>query len=295
MSVLNKNTIFDKTFIRKLEYLYLLTAKVFKGTLQAKRKSRAQGASPEFMDYRRYTRGDEIKSIDWYLYARLETLMLKLYEEEEDLNIYFVLDASRSMSFGQKEIFAKKVTAALAYVSLRNFDRVAVLAHSSEHSSVFPLTRGKGKFFSLLQFLESQKFSGKTQLTATAHQLRSLAKKPGVVIILSDFFDMDHYQAAVKSVLFNKHDVICFQVLNEEEVKPPVLGETILSDAETGERMKVTVRRPDLIRYEKRMAAYMNEMQTFFTRMEVRFLSSPDSVDFVDVVLKLFRSGGFLK
>jgi uncharacterized protein (DUF58 family) len=289
------SSLFDKQFIKQLEYLYLITSRVFKGTLQAKRRSQKSGTSPEFMDYRAYTVGDDIKFIDWYLYARLESLMIKLFEEEEDLNVYFVIDSSRSMSFGRKFPFALQVGAALSYIALRNFDRVAFLACNADRYRYHPLTRGKGKFFSILEFLETLTCDGETDFERAVQQLRGVGKKPGIVVWLSDFFDADHYQHAIKNLLFLKHDIICFQTLAREDVRPDLLGETLLTDAESGAEYKTIIRRADLERYRAVFSSFMDDLEQFCKRMEIRFLSSSDDVNFVDVVLKLFRRGGFVK
>ena len=130
----NTQSAFDSEFLKKLEYLYIVSKKIFAGRIKAERRSTRRGVSVEFADYRNYTAGDDFRYIDWNAFARLDELLLKLYEEREDLHIYFLVDASRSMTYGElpKLIYAKRVAAALAYIGLSNLDRVSISAFTDE-------------------------------------------------------------------------------------------------------------------------------------------------------------------
>jgi uncharacterized protein (DUF58 family) len=118
----------------------------------AQRRTTALGSGVEFADHREYTPGDDFRYLDWNLYARHDELLLKRFEEEEDLHVYFLLDCSRSMAFGDppKFDFARRVAAALAYIALADLDRIAVTAFANDIVADFPLTRGKGRVLSLL-------------------------------------------------------------------------------------------------------------------------------------------------
>src|SRR3954452_11717147 len=147
--------LFDSGFLQKLEYLSLVSRRVFRGTLLAQRRTTQMGGGVEFAHHREYTPGDDFRYLDWNLYARQDELLLKRFQEEEDLHVYFLLDCSRSMAFGSppKFDFARQVTAALAYIALADLDRVAVVAFADDIVADFPLTRGKGRILALLQFL----------------------------------------------------------------------------------------------------------------------------------------------
>src|SRR2546429_5774365 len=149
--------LFDSDFLKKLEYLSLVSRRVFRGQLLAHRRQFQLGSGIEFADHREYTPGDDFRYLDWNLYARHEELLLKRFQEEEDLHVYLLLDCSRSMAYGEpaKFDFARQVTAALAYIALADLDRVAVVAFAADLVADFPLTRGKGRILSLLKFLEN--------------------------------------------------------------------------------------------------------------------------------------------
>src|SRR5881398_2425430 len=122
--------LFDSEFLQKLEYLSLVSKRVFRGSLLAQRRTMQMGGGIEFADHRDYTPGDDFRYLDWHLYARHEQLLLKRFQEEEDLHVYLLLDCSRSMAFGDppKFDFARRVAAALAYIALADLDRVALVA-----------------------------------------------------------------------------------------------------------------------------------------------------------------------
>src|SRR5260221_4337564 len=146
--------LFDSDFLAKLEYLSLVSKRVFRGSLLAQRRTTQLGSGVEFSDHREYTLGDDFRYIDWNLFARLDELLLKRFREEEDLHVYFLLDCSRSMAYGSppKFDFARQVTAALAYMALANLDRAGIVAFAADIAGDFPMTRGKDRILSLLQF-----------------------------------------------------------------------------------------------------------------------------------------------
>src|SRR5438309_3377529 len=126
--------LFDSDFLKKLEYLSLVSKRVFRGSILAQRRTMQLGGGIEFADHREYTPGDDFRYLDWNLYARHEELLLKRFQEEEDLHVYLLLDCSRSMAFGRppKFDFARQMTAALAYIALADLDRVAVVGFADE-------------------------------------------------------------------------------------------------------------------------------------------------------------------
>src|SRR5512136_1349897 len=129
-AVTSDDDLFDDEFQRKLDYLALVSRRVFAGRLRAERRTKKSGSGVEFADHRDYQPGDDFRYLDWNVYQRFGRLLLRLYEEEEDLAIYFIVDASASMAFGdgKKLRYAKKICAALAYVGLANLDRVSIVS-----------------------------------------------------------------------------------------------------------------------------------------------------------------------
>src|SRR5215470_18171441 len=152
-------TLFDDEFLKKLEYLNIVSKRVFAGQFKAERRTRKYGAGLEFADYRAYVSGDDFRRLDWKAYLRLNRLILKLFEEEEDLPIYFFVDCSQSMEFGEpsKLDYGRRVAAALCYIGLANLNRVNVVAYSDKVRGELPPQRGKGRIFKVFRFLSEMK------------------------------------------------------------------------------------------------------------------------------------------
>ena len=143
--------LFDDDFQRKLDYLALVSKRVFAGRMRAERRTKKTGSGVEFADHRDYQPGDDFRYLDWNVYQRFDRLLLRLFEEEEDLAIYIIVDASASMGFGdggqaKKLRYAKRVAAALAYVGLANLDRITIVAANDAIIKALPETKaGTGK------------------------------------------------------------------------------------------------------------------------------------------------------
>src|SRR5438874_3565276 len=130
-------------FLHRLEQLELVSRKIFMGRMKGERRSKKKGQSSEFADYRNYVVGDDLRFLDWNLYARLDKLFLRLFMEEEDLHFYVLLDNSLSMDFGDptKLHYAKQVAAALGFIGLVNLDRVVVEAFNDRLTQRVPAVR----------------------------------------------------------------------------------------------------------------------------------------------------------
>src|SRR5437868_8015018 len=148
--------LFDKAFLKKLEYLDLIARRLVFGRQQALRPSVKKGASIEFKDFREYSPGDDPRSVDWSVYARLGELVIKLFRQEEELDLWVLLDRSASMNFGEPNKFdyARRVAAALAYIGLANLDSAGILPFDSELRPGLERLRGKGQVLRLMQLLE---------------------------------------------------------------------------------------------------------------------------------------------
>src|SRR2546427_3635472 len=169
MSTANTNvTIFDDEFMKKLEYLNIISKRLFPGQLRADRRTRTRGTGLEFADYRAYVAGDDFRHLDWKAYLRLNRLILKLFEEEADLPIYFFLDSSQSMSCRDpsKLDYARRVCAALCYIGLANLDRVNVISFADGVKNEMPPQRGKGRIFKIFRFLMQITPGGETHSLA---------------------------------------------------------------------------------------------------------------------------------
>lgn len=290
-------TLLDAEFMRKIEQLSLISRKVFTGRLRGERRSRKRGMSVEFADYRNYVPGDDLRFIDWNIYGRLDRLFLKLFQEEEDLHVYILLDISGSMAFGEPEkmAFARKVAAALAYVGLVNMDRVVIGCFSSRLRETLRPIRGRGQVWKLLRFLTGVHPEGTTGLERSVRDFVVQHSRKGIVILISDFMDRSGFEEALKLFLARNFDIFTIQVLSPEEVQPKVTGDLRLVDMEDGDLTDVTISAPLLKVYARNLQAFLGAIQEYCTRRGIVHVFTTTATPFDQLVLNYLRTRGLLR
>ena len=158
--------LFDQDFLKRLDALSIVSRRVGTGQAKGERRTLRKGSGVEFMDYRPYAVGDDLRYVDWNIYSRLDKLLLKLYVEEEDMCLHLLVDGSASMGFGapSKLDYALQVAAALGYISLANLERVALGVFSQDATRVLRPMRGRGQILPILDFLSGVEAGGATAL-----------------------------------------------------------------------------------------------------------------------------------
>ena len=175
MSVTKESTLLSPALLAQLERLELVTRKVFRGRMKGERRSKRKGQSVEFADFRNYVAGDDLRLLDWNMYARLDKLIIKLFMEEEDLHFYTLIDASMSMDFGTptKLEYAKQLAAALAFIGLIRADRVRIETLGQGVSERGPVWRGRPSVWRMLRQMEAIEPGESTSLaTGVKHLAR---------------------------------------------------------------------------------------------------------------------------
>jgi uncharacterized protein (DUF58 family) len=293
-----KDDLFDDVFLKKLEYLYIVSKKAFAGRMRADRRTKKTGSGIEFADHRDYAMGDDFRYIDWNIYGRMDKLLLRLFEEEEDLSIYLLMDASTSMRIGApspKLHYAMKVTAALCYIGLANLDRVSIIPFSDALHERLPPARGKGRIFKVFDFLRGVDTGGLTRLGACATSFVHQTKRRGLAVLISDFYDPAGYEEGINVLRYNKYEPFVIQLYDRKEADPPLRGDLTLIDCETGDPREVTVSAKLLADYKREHERYCKELEQFCTSRAVPFFRTHTGMPFDDLILKIFRAGGFLK
>ncbi len=283
----------DPTFIRRLESLYLLARKVLGGSLQADRKSTKKGVGITFADYAQYSLGDDYRAIDWRVYARLDSLMIKLFELEEDMTVYFLLDASRSMD--TKFFYARQLVAALAYIALHSMDKVVVYGMAETLQSVTKPTLGRGKTLSVLQNLdEAQCFGVNTDFSAGARQLCQWHRKRGMVIAVSDFFFPKGFEEGLNFLKWSKHDVFCIQVQDQQDRLCQLKGDIELECIESHQRRKLTITSAEARAYERAVLDWNEGLADFCGSHGIGLVSTTSEVPFDQIIQGILRRGGLV-
>lgn len=289
--------LFDDDFQRKLEYLALVSRRVFAGRMRAERRTKKSGSGIEFADHREYQPGDDFRYLDWNVYQKMDRLLVRLFEEEEDLAIYFIVDASSSMAFGdaKKLRYAKKVCAALAYVGLANLDRVSIVSTADKVMDRMPTTRGKARIFKVFRFLKELEPAGVTNLNDALKAFVAQNKRRGLAVLISDLYDPEGFEKGINVLRYNKFDPFVIHVVDRNEGRPKLNGDVLLYDCETGEDREVTVTPGVLRKYAEVYDEYLASIDRFCVGRQVPHIQADVSTDFDELILRVFRRGGFLR
>ena len=287
----------DPQFLARLEQLELVSRKIFLGRLKGERRSKRKGQSVEFADYRNYVIGDDLRFLDWNLYARLDRLFIRLFMEEEDLHFYVLLDNSLSMDFGQptKLYFAKQIAAALGFIGLVNMDRVVIEAFNDRLTQSMPPLRGRRSLWRLMDFLTKIEPAGPSDLQRALRTFSIKCSGKGIVVLLSDLMDKGGYEDALRYLVARQLDIYVIQILSQEEIEPEVVGDLKLVDIEDEDVAEITVSSPLLKRYKQNLAAYRAGIHEFCTRRGISYLFTSNQVPFDRLVLTYLRQRGLVK
>lgn len=281
----------DPAFMNRLDSLDVLSRKILQGKLHGERRSKRRGQSVEFADYRPYVEGDDLRFVDWNIYGRLEQLFLKLFLEEQDLTVHIVVDGSASMSVGEpsKEIFIKKLAAALAYVSLVNNNRVTISFFADEVKGQLANMRGRAYLHKMAEYLLAAECDGPSDFDNSCRQLAAGRIGSGVMIVLSDFLFKEGYDSGLRRLIGNHYDLYAIQVLSAQELSPDLSGELKLIDVEDADVAEITVSAALAKYYKRNVTAYCNELRSFCTRRGAVYVlaNSSDSVE--SLVLNYLR------
>ncbi len=287
--------LFGHDFMKKLEYLATVARRLYRLKVRPRRRKRI-GTGLEFADRRDYESGDDFRYIDWNYFARMERLLVRLFEEEQEMSVYFLLDSSRSMAGGSGPKFdhARRALAALAYLGLANLDRVSVWSFSDDLGPFLSPKKGKAQIFALTEFLEKLRAGSATDFAASCASFVSKALRPGLAVILSDFFDTGGYERGLQTLFHNKFDLFLIHVYDNRDAAPDFLSDVRMIDSETGEPRNLTVNSRLRDAYEKEFAVFQKEIEAFATRHGAGWLAAPTSLAFEEMVLRVLRQGEFV-
>ena len=291
-------TLLDNAFLARLEYLIVAIRELFLGHVASTRMSRRFGRGVEFADHRSYTMGDDFRYLDWAVFARRGDLAIKLFTEEEANNLYFLLDASRSMSVGEptKFLFAKKLIAALGYVGLVNLDPITVIRFDEKLRERSQLFQGRGKLRSLLSFLQDSEPQGRsTSISATVREFLQRRAPRGLIVILSDFLDRADYEETLRLIRHNRFELMAIQINEVSELEPQLSEDLEMVDSESGQRIVVQTT-PELIsQYVERVRQHYAELSHLCRTLHANHVAVRTDMQFENVIFDLFRRQGFLQ
>ena len=281
----------DPKFMARLDSLDVLSRKILQGKLQGERRSKQRGQSVEFADHRPYVAGDDLRFVDWNIYGRLDQLFLKLFLEEQDLTVHILADISTSMDTGDpsKGLFAKRLAAALGYISLVNNNRLTISLFADGLRTQLANVRGRNYLSQMAELLLTTECDGFSDFEKACRDVAASRIGTGVTIVVSDFLFKQGYESAMRRLIGARYDLYLIHVLSPQEIAPELAGDLKLLDIEDADAAEITVSSALLKYYKKNLAAYCDELREFCTRRGAVYVraNSADSIE--SLVLNYLR------
>ncbi len=280
-------------FFSRLETLALHLQANLTGFFGGKHLIKKYGQTMEFADFRNYELGDDIRRIDWNLYARLEKYFLKLYTDERQMHVQIYLDCSASMGiYPEKARYALSLAAALGFLAVRNMDKVSFhLLRNSSAEDPFGIIVGKNKFFSAIGALEKVKFEGEADFANSMPKVPNTGTNDGLSIVISDFLSDNDWKPGINYLLYKRRQVLLMQVLTKEERDPLYSGRFTLIDAEspTAEdfrNVRIKISRSMLEEYSEIVGELIDSIRAFCASRGADFLTFDTDEPIEKVVFK---------
>ena len=300
----------SESFLRSLYALSVASAKRRSGTLTGERRSTRRGRSLEFADYRSYTPGDDPRRVDWNVYARLEKAFIKLYEDEQEINVHILLDASPSMLWREeteehssKWIRAAQVAIAIGAIALASGDRLTLELSTRER---FGPKRGASSTTGLITFMEQRTRELETR-DWRAHGLQTpglglnpwwrryaMDAQPGICILITDMLDPEGYGDGLNALGANRQDVRLLHLLCPSELEPDLAGDLRLKDIETGAVQDVSLDEATLRQYRERLEDWSRQIAEACRKRGGRYFRVDTSTPVEQIILRDLRRAGWL-
>lgn len=291
----------EPKFLERARALRIVARRVAPAGRWAEQRSKDRGQGMEFRDYRPYSAGDDLKSIDWNVYRRLGRVVVRLFEEMEDLPIYLMPDLSQSMWHEDppRAITAMKTCVGLASIALDQHDRVGLFPFGEELETTLRPTAGRGRLSLFGQALTRCGTAAKvrasgTSLSASLSKLRGLGLREGLVTIVSDFFDPSGVEEMLKELKRTRHRPLLVAIGRKEDREPSLTGDVRVRDCETGDSRDVSVS-PQLLRnYAEAYDAHFGRLKEFAVSRKGGFLVMDHDEDVMDQLAGLFEGGRYV-
>lgn len=314
MPVDDVTRLFSGADLKQLEQLTLRADSVRVGVMKGDRHSRKRGTAIEFADFRNYTKGDDLRRLDWNVFARLEKPFIKLTEEEEDLAVHVLVDVSHSMNWppaedgspaaGNKLRYALQLAGALGTIGLLASDFVHVTLFDSDDRRSWGPFRGRQNNWPLVQFLEAnyaalrRESDGRpraTSLELSLQQYAHRARRPGLLLLLSDMLSPGDYRAGLTALLARGYEIAVLHLLSPDEIAPEAAGDLRLIDVETGQAAEVTLDALVLEEYIQRVAIWQTAIADFCRRRSIHYTNISTDTPWPWVVQQPLRRQGIIR
>lgn len=298
ISATERDEIFDPEFLGRLRAIALRLRKRKQLRKKGMQSTPATGFTREFKDFRHYTPNDDYRAIDWRLYARLERLFVRLYEEVQEFHVHLVVDTSASMvePHADKRITALRLAAALGYLGLAGGHRVNVYGMRDKITGILRPLKGQGNTRALVDHLAGLEYGGATDLEACFQSFRPTRQRYGIIFVLSDFFGQD--VQATPEILARAAtwpgEVHMIQVANPLERSPELEGEVQLIDVETSESRRLFFTKRERAKYEKVFDTFVENCAAACVRRQIDHVLWPTDQSFEEAFVSMLSRGSAL-
>jgi len=295
---ITREDLFDAKFLDRLRTLALRLRKRRQLHRKGSQATPATGHTREFKDYRHYTARDDYRAIDWRLYARLEKLFVRLYEEVQELHVHIVVDTSGSMAapYGEKRRQALRFAVALAYLGLSGQHRVSLYSMNTTTHQELPPLRGQGNIDKVINTVIKWEGGGITDLEKCFAEFRPSRQRYGAIFVISDFFGRDVGTAveAVNRVASWPGETHLVHIVHPLERRPEIDGEVELADVETGERRRFWITKREVKLYTEMFDAFTDNLSRACASRQIDYFSCMSDEPFEDRFLELLTRGSAL-
>jgi uncharacterized protein (DUF58 family) len=287
------STLFDEAFVRALAPLRIVARQVPAAGRPAEHRSRDRGAGLEFRDFRGYVPGDDLRRVDWNVYRRSGRLVMRLFEQPEDLAVHVLVDVSDSMFLEDppRANAARQLAAAFAAVALNQLDRAGVYPFGADLGVPLPVTADKRALPRVLDFLERLGPAGPTDLARVLRRFGTLRARSGLAVVISDFFDPHGLDAVLPALAALRQRLVLVQVVRAADADPDVPGEFTLVDCETGGEVDVAATARVRARYQEAYARFQAALHEFAARRGAVLVRVDAEQPVLAQLGSLFRNG----
>ena len=264
----------DISFLKELDRFNIVLKKRVLSRYQGERESHAEGQGLVFADYKDYVPGDDFRTIDWRVYARTTKFFVKQFEEERNMIVHIIVDASASMDFGRKIKkfdYASMIGMGFAYMALRDNEKFN-FSTFSEKLNYLRARKGMNQLLSIVDILEKLKIKGKSEFRKSFDEYKKYLRSKSFVVIISDFlYDIEE----IKTVLtrFTKHEVIVVQVLDPEERRLSLYGDVVLEDSELHTKLRTFISNRLIRNYTDKMEHHIHAIKSVCEHLGHDFIS----------------------
>ncbi len=277
-------------FLDQLNRFSLIVNKRVTSNYAGERRSIAEGQGIIFKDHRMYVPGDDIRKIDWKVYAKTDRLYIKKFEEERNLAVHIILDHSASMGFGSpysKFDYAGMIGLGFAYLAIKDNEKFQFSTFSDD-LNIFKPRRGRSNLLNMVDHLNAVKPKGMSKFYENLHSYMKLVKTRSLIVIISDFLiDLEEVRSAL--YLLGDHDIRIVQVLDAKERSLTIEGDLRLHDVETKGILRTFISKRLRSHYENKLEEHIGTINQYCNDLGIKFFSVTTDRPLFDVFYEILK------